>query len=138
MTSPNNNNKFALLLGLLIIAWVAALLVESSQPQLTILKTVAGLDKVAHFFAFSGLGLLVCALSSRLNPRPTIPYFSMPFAVVAATGIIEESYQLFVPGRAASLLDLLADISGAVFAIVIANRYKQYLRANNKVCSKAF
>ena len=137
MTSPNNNYKFALLLGLLIIVWVAALLVESSQPQVTILKTVAGLDKVAHFIAFSGLGLLACALSFKLNPRPAIPLLSLPFIIVAITGIIEESYQLFVPGRAASLLDLLADISGAVFAIAIANRLKHYQRANNKVCSKA-
>lgn len=89
---------------------------------------VPGLDKIAHFLAFGVLGLLVCALSFRLNPRPAIPLFSMPLAVVALSGVIEESYQLFIPGRTASLPDLLADICGAMFAIVLANRIARLSR----------
>ena len=90
-----------------------------------------GLDKVAHFLAFFGLGLLVCALSFKLTPRPVIPLFSMPLLIVILSGIIEESYQMLVPGRAASLLDLLADICGALFAIILANRAALLIRANN-------
>jgi len=32
----------------------------------------------------------------------------MPLLIVTLSGIIEESYQMLVPARAASLLDLLA------------------------------
>lgn len=61
-----------------------------------------------------------------------MPLFSMPLAIVIVSGIIEESYQMFIPGRTASLLDLLADICGAVFAILIANRVVCYLHVKNQ------
>ena len=131
MAKSTSNRKQTILLSLLIVGWITALLIESSQPPLPILGEVQGLDKVAHFLAFSGLGLLVCALSFKLTPRPVIPLFSMPLLIVILFGIIEESYQMLVPGRAASLLDLLADICGALFAIILANRAALLIRANN-------
>jgi VanZ family protein len=133
MTTSNSNYKPAILLSLLIVGWIAALLIESSQPPLPILGKVQGLDKVAHFLAFSGLGLLVCSLSFKLSPKPSIPLISIPLLIVTLFGIIEESYQMFVPGRAASLLDLLADICGAVCAIILANRVAHLIRANNRI-----
>jgi VanZ family protein len=35
---------------------------------------------------------------------------------------LEESYQLLIPSRTASLADLAADIFGALFAIALCNR----------------
>jgi VanZ family protein len=131
MNESNSNYKLTILLSLFIVGWIAGLLIESSQPSLQILGEVQGLDKVAHFLAFSGLGLLVCALSFNLCPRAAIPLFSMPLLFVTLSGIIEESYQLFVPGRAADLLDLLADFCGAACAIILANRVALLIRANN-------
>ncbi len=122
MTTSISNRKITILLSLLIAGCIAMLLIESSQPPLPLLGEVQGLDKVAHFLAFSVLGLLVCALSFKLRPRPAIPLFSIPLLIVTLSGIIEESYQMFIPGRAADLLDLLADILGALFAIILANR----------------
>jgi VanZ family protein len=131
MAKSTSNRKQTILLSLLIVGWITALLIESSQPPLPILGEVQGLDKVAHFLAFSGLGLLVCALSFKLTPNPVIPLFSMPLLIVTLFGIIEESYQMLVPGRAASLLDLLADICGALFAIILAHRAALLIRTNN-------
>lgn len=131
MTTPPasaNNTPVIALLMLMASAWLAVLFIESSQPPAAFMAEVPGLDKIAHFLAFGVLGLLVCALSFRLNPRPAIPLFSMPLAVVALSGVIEESYQLFIPGRTASLPDLLADICGAMFAIVLANRIARLSR----------
>lgn len=128
-----SKTKSALLLSLLIIGFVTALLIESSQPPLPILGEVQGLDKVAHFLAFSTLGALACALSFVLSSKPTIPLLSMPLLIVTLSGIIEESYQMLIPGRAASLLDLLADICGALFAIIIANRIARTIRTNNRI-----
>jgi VanZ family protein len=122
-------------LSLFILGWIAALMIESSQAPLPILGAVHGLDKVVHFLAFSGLGLLVCALSFTLKPRPVIPLFSMPLLIVIFSGIIEESYQRLVPGRASSLPDLLADIGGAIFAILLANRIAVLIRINKRTSS---
>ena len=135
MTKSNSKHKPTILLSLLILGWIAILLIESSGPPLPLLGEVQGLDKVAHFLAFSGLGLLVCALSFKLSPRPAIPLFSIPLLIVTLSGIIEESYQLFVPGRAAELLDLLADICGALFAIILANRVAHVIRTNKRTSS---
>jgi VanZ family protein len=136
VTNSNSNRKQATRLSLLIIAWIVALLIESSGPPLAILGQVQGLDKLAHFVAFSGLGLLACVLSFKLSPKLSIPLFSMPLLIVTLSGIIEEIYQMYVPGRAASLLDLLADVCGALFAIIIANRAVHILRVNNRIGAK--
>jgi VanZ family protein len=135
MTKSARKHMQTTFLSLLIVGWVAALLMESSQPPLPILGAVHGLDKVAHFLAFSGLGLLVCGLSFTLKPRPVIPLFSMPLVIVTFSGIIEESYQRLVPGRASSLPDLLADIGGAIFAILLANRIAVLIRINKRTSS---
>lgn len=129
----NSNHRPNILLILIIIGWIAALLIESSHPALPILGAVQGLDKVAHFLAFSVLGMLVCGLSFNLNPKREITLLSMPLLIVTVAGIIEESYQLFVPGRAASLLDLLADICGAVCAVILANRIAHTTKTNNRI-----
>jgi hypothetical protein len=136
MTPPaavNNTPIITLLLMLMIGGWIAILFIESSQPPAAFMAKVPGLDKIAHFLAFGILGLLICAVSFRLNPRPTIPLFSLPLAVVALSGIIEESYQLFIPGRTASLPDLLADVCGAIFSIVLANRMARLSRAYPRI-----
>ena len=131
MTKLNCNHKPAILLSLLIVGWMATLLIESSAPSLPILGEVQGLDKVALFLAFSCLGLLVCALSFKLSPKPAIPLLSIPLLIVTLFGIIEESYQTLIPDRTFDLLDLLADICGALFAIILANRVARLMRVNN-------
>jgi VanZ family protein len=130
------SKAISILLSLLIFAFVVALLIESSRPPLPIFGEVEGLDKVAHFLAFSALGVLACVLSFTISPKPAIPLFSIPLLIVTLSGIIEESYQMFVPGRAASLLDLLADVCGALCAIFLVNRVALLMRTNNPVSSE--
>jgi O-antigen/teichoic acid export membrane protein len=121
-TRLRTSGKRIVLLGLLSAGWITALFYESSEPSLPILGQIYGLDKAAHFAAFNILGLLFCALSLHLFPRPAIPLLSLPLVLTALIGGIEEGYQLFVPGRSPSLPDLLADIGGAIAAIFSANR----------------
>jgi VanZ family protein len=134
--NQNSNHKPVFILSLLIIGLVMAMFIESSQPPLQLLEEVKGLDKAAHFLAFNVLGLLVCGLYFSLNPKPTIRLFSMPLLIVSLSGLIEESYQMFIPGRSASLLDLLADICGAACAIMVANRVAILIRINNQIIQK--
>ncbi|WP_262964962.1 VanZ family protein [Methylobacter psychrophilus] len=133
MSKSNINRKTTLFLSLLIIGLMASLLIESSGPPLAIMGQIQHLDKLAHFLAFSGLGLLVCALAFTLNPVSAIPLLSIPLLAVGLFGIIEESFQMLIPGRQFDLLDLLADICGALFAITIANLVIHLIRTNKLV-----
>ncbi len=114
------NHKTTLLLSLIITGFIAILFIESSQPPLALLGE-HNLDKVAHFLAFTCLTFLICSLSFKLQPKLAIRLFSWPLLIAILIGITEESYQLQVPGRSADPLDLLADICGALFAILLAN-----------------
>ena len=127
------NHKQALLISLFILGWCGALLIESSQPPLPILGKVYGLDKVAHFLAFTVLGLMICTLSFKLSPRATLQLFSMPLLIVTLVGILEESYQMLIPGRNSDLLDLLADICGGLFAMILANVMAHFIRSSNRI-----
>ena len=132
MTKPNNL-KPIFFLCLLIISWIVATLIESSGSPLPLLGEAPHLDKVAHFLAFSGLGLLACALAFKLSPTPAIPLLSIPLLLVTLFGIIDEAFQMLIPGRQADLLDLLADICGALFAIFLANLIARLMRTNKPV-----
>jgi len=112
------------LLSLLLIGWIGILFVESARPPAAFLGLVPHFDKVAHFGAFSILGMLACGLSLELHPKPRIPIFSMPLLVVTLCGVLEECLQMVAPGRVASILDLLADMSGGIVAIVLVNRLR--------------
>jgi hypothetical protein len=132
MIKSNNNHIATLFLGLLIIGLMISLLVESSGPPLAIIGKVQNMDKLAHFLAFSGLGLLVCALYLKLGSVQAISLLSMPLLIVSLFGIIEESYQMLIPGRQPDIFDLLADICGALFAIILANLIARLIRTNNQ------
>lgn len=135
MSSPASvmqNHKTTIVLSLMITGFIAALFIESSQPPLALLGE-HHLDKVAHFLAFSCLTLLVCSLSFKRQPKPAIRLFSWPLLIAILIGITEESYQLQVPGRAADPLDLLADVSGALFAILLANYIARLSRNRSNI-----
>ncbi len=71
-------------------------------------------DKVAHFIAYGILAVSwVRALHGgfvQLRPGTT----ALALALTIAYGASDEYHQSFVPGRDASLLDLLADALGAL------------------------
>ncbi|WKJ90119.1 VanZ family protein [Methylomonas montana] len=123
MAKFKGNRKLAMLFILLSIGWIGILFAESSQPPAKIMGEVSGLDKLAHFVAFGVLAFFLCAVAFCVNDKPAVPLFSMPLLVSALSGILEEGYQMTVPGRAGSLLDLTADLSGAAFVILLVNRY---------------
>jgi len=126
---PERNKNIIMVLVLMIAVWLSLLFIESSGPASELLSALPELDKVAHFFAFGILGLLLCALSFNLDHKVKIPIFSMPLLIVCSSGGLEEIYQMTVPGRTASIADFSADVLGAVFAIILANRLSLISRA---------
>ncbi len=128
-------SKYTIVLSILILSLMTALLVESSQPPLPLLGKVNNLDKVAHFSAFSCLSLLICALFLKVSSKEKIPLFSAPLIITTIFGIIDESFQTVIPSRSSSLYDLLADVLGAIFAILIANQINRYIRKKSVTMS---
>ena len=128
-------SKYTIVLSILILSLMTALLVESSQPPLPLLGKVNNLDKVAHFSAFSCLSLLICALFLKVSSKEKIPLFSAPLIITTIFGIIDESFQTVIPSLSSSLYDLLADVLGAIFAILIANQINRYIRKKSVTMS---
>lgn len=71
-------------------------------------------DKVKHFVAYFGLGLLLCYVgqSQRLLRR-----FGIVAAIGIAYGAFDEFTQQFVQGRFADTMDFVADTAGILTAI---------------------
>lgn len=80
-------------------------------------------DKLIHAVVYGGLGLL---LFRALRMRH--PGLGRVGAAAAATlgaslyGASDEWHQSFVPGRHASVLDLIADAAGALIAVSAASK----------------
>ena len=93
---------------------------------LPVLLTEAGhtlLRKAAHFSEFALLGLLYCG-RHRLARQET-PLHLMGFGLAVAC--IDETIQIFTPGRASSLIDVWIDTSGFALGLaVILTAYKIY------------
>lgn len=91
-----------------------------------VLLTEAGhtfLRKAAHFSEFALLGLMYCG-RHRLVHRKT-PLHLMGFGLAVAC--IDETIQIFTPGRASSLIDVWIDTSGfALGFVVIFTAYTIY------------
>lgn len=86
--------------------------------------------KAAHFLEFAFLGILITITFYSYVNRPFYNMLSVLF-VCLATAVADETIQLFVPGRASMVQDVLLDFSGAlagtlitafVIFIIIANR----------------
>lgn len=116
------NRKLAMLFIALSIVWTAMLFAESSQQSAKIMSEVFGLDKVAHFVAFGVLGFLLCCSAVCLTGDRKLSTLATPVILVVTVGILEEGYQMTSPDRAASMLDLSADIAGVLFAAYLLRR----------------
>ena len=73
------------------------------------------LRKAAHFSEFALLALLFCG-RHRLVHRTTPPHL-MGFGMAVAC--IDETIQIFTPGRASSLIDVWIDTAGFALGFVV-------------------
>lgn len=92
----------------------------SSLPTISIAKFPLSLDKFAH----AGIYFVLCMLWRRaLHYQAWIPVAQrqalvIGFCLTAVHGVLDEVYQMSVPGRSADIYDTLADIAGAgLFAL---------------------
>jgi VanZ family protein len=108
------------------LAWLAVLLYAGLIFALSS-RTAAELppgpfphvDKLVHFVEYAVLGALVAvALGGRLSAG----WIAVALVLCAGYGASDEWHQRFVPGRDASIFDLVADTLGAAAGILAVAR----------------
>ncbi|MCK6544688.1 VanZ family protein [Myxococcota bacterium] len=94
------------------LAEAVALFALSHQPKL---PDTPGGDKLAHVVAYLVLGFFVArALALGARSRSSRAVVLGGAALAALHGVFDEMHQSFVPGRDASVDDLVADGIGAI------------------------
>ena len=119
-----NENKFIRFLVYQAPAIVLALVIFilSSIPDLPSPKLeIKFHDKIAHFFIYAILGLLISRafLNQHRFPRWRKSHTLIALILGVLYGISDEYHQLYVPGRSADVLDVVADSLGVIAGVII-------------------
>jgi hypothetical protein len=107
-----------------IIGYCLLIFVLSSLSRGVYIPSPFGVDKVVHFVEYGILGFLLTRLIA--NARSGLSRkFLLGLVVILATlyGISDEVHQAFVPGRNASLWDVLADGLGGMMGAVVHTKF---------------
>ncbi len=75
--------------------------------------------KLGHFSEFALLGICLLAALCSFTAKPLRELGWILFAALSV-GVLDESIQLFVPGRSGEVRDVLIDFAGAAAGIVLA------------------
>lgn len=84
------------------------------------------LRKAAHFTEFTALGLLLCWLFGMLKKKGWVPIL---WGVAAAC--LDETIQIFVPGRGPGLRDVLIDSCGVLTGVILLRIGYDYFKKKN-------
>lgn len=101
----------------------------SHQPGDSLpLPSLPGLDKLAHMSIYGILaGTILFAFSDHQKNTRTGKVILLTVIFCLLYGISDEFHQSFVPGRTASVYDLLADGTGAVIVCALWARWRKRL-----------
>ncbi len=86
-------------------------------------------DKLIHAAEYLPVGFLLTGWIANWKrpPRGRVVFVVVVFVMVLVLGALDETHQFFVPGRTASLGDLLADVVGgtlgAIIGLVVFSRW---------------
>ena len=72
------------------------------------------LRKIAHFTEFTALGMLLCWRAGMQNKKTYVP-----FLLGVAAACIDECIQIFAPGRAPRVTDVLLDSCGVLTGVLL-------------------
>lgn len=76
--------------------------------------------KLAHFTEFAMLGVFfMLSVSTYKNKYPK--QYIMTLLGCLSVAVCDECIQLFIPGRAGSIQDVLLDFSGALFGVTVVS-----------------
>ena len=109
------------------LAWMALIFQASSSSPQELNETLSGVawlgpyrNTVGHLALYAVLGSLLqfCIWSWRSSLAWSTRWAVAAIAITVLYGISDEYHQSMVPGRAATILDVVVDSAGAVFAVV--------------------
>lgn len=106
--------------------WAAVLFLVSSRATLGV-DLGGGQDKIAHFFAYLVLGLLLTRATTQLS----LPLF-LAIGAGFFYGFLDELHQSMVPGRSAEFADWLADALGTIVGALLYLAFRRF-RTHNDV-----
>ncbi|MCC6752309.1 MAG: VanZ family protein [Deltaproteobacteria bacterium] len=106
----------------------------SSLPGTTLrYEFFAWQDKLAHFLAYGLLAFLTARAFRRSRGWRALTCAAVASALMLAYGVLDEIHQSFVPYRNPDVLDVTADLAGALTAcglwIVLAGRERRLARS---------
>lgn len=102
------------------VLYLGTIQLVSLRPDFQVPMLFPNVDKVIHVFEYLGLGiLLVRALRASVPGRTPLFFSAGAVGLGLVVGAADEIVQRWTPGRISSLNDLLADVTGLLFAQVI-------------------
>ena len=103
-----------------VVAYLAVVQFLGTQQDLSLPMLFPNVDKVVHVLEYAGLGaLLARALRVTLGVPAPIRTAMLALGLGLCMGAADEFIQSFFPGRMSSVNDLLADVTGLLFAQVV-------------------
>ncbi len=104
----------------ILLAYEAYLSSQSTLPELPLSGVLPDFDKLEHigYFFLTGLLGIRAARFGELWSRRRTALSLLPAAL--AWGVLDEFHQSFVPGRSVEALDVMADVTGVLLAILVA------------------
>ena len=109
------------------MAWMALIFQASSSSPQEVNETLAGFawlgpyrNIVGHLVLYAVLGSLlqICIWSWRGSLAWSARWAAAAIAIAVLYGVSDEYHQSLVPGRAATVLDVVVDSAGALSAVV--------------------
>ena len=106
-----------------LILYCVLIYIQSDYPSPEKLPSFEFMDKALHFVAYGVMGILFYRAYQTLrikNHRQMLILLSMVSA--SLYGISDEIHQHFIPYRNADILDVIADILGAICGVYLYNQ----------------
>ena len=108
-----------------ISGWIWELLGDFSGGDLIFGGTMGDgpLRKTAHFIEFASLGMVLLWIMLLLRKHPLLA-----LAGGFAAACVDETIQLFVPGRGPAFTDVLLDTSGVITGLLLLLLFRHFRR----------
>ena len=122
--------KYPIVRFLPALVWMVFIFIMSSQEQFpsTFGVSIFLITVVAHLFLYGILSLLLLFAFTGTD-RPSRSSIAAAIVCAALYGISDEFHQSFVPGRDASVFDVVVDTVGATIAVLGGTYARSALRS---------
>lgn len=122
--SEKKNKRTAIIYWLFTISYMGIIFFFSSRKGTDLPDLPQGLDKVLHLCSYVLLAFLIYLSLNKSRGKKYV--FMLAFLSATFYGITVEFHQVFVPGRDASIGDVLANSFGAFLGCYLATVVNTY------------